>query len=461
VSTPPFVETELARRFVAHVSGRGGVRAGDRIVVALSGGADSVTLLHLFRFALAEPALELSAAHVDHAMRPDSAEDARWVAELCRAWGVPLHQVRLDPAPPAEAEARHRRYEYLESVRRALAARWVVTAHHADDQAETVLFRILRGTGVAGLRGIRERRPPRLWRPLLPFTREELRAHAAANGLAWREDPTNRSPFARNVLRSRVLPEVEASVAPGARRALAGLARRAAADEAAWRSLEDELLRVAGLRAEEGGFSLDAAALGSRHPAVRARLLRGLAGRLGVVPSESGTGRAVEFTSAGTSGSSISLGGGLTLRRELDRLHLVSGAAPPPDEEATISEPSAGASEARVGGARFRVRWALGAEAVEPGDAHRSAFRCADLRFPLTVRGWRPGDRVRLEYGSKKLKKVFLEARVPPGERHRVAVLADAAGTVLWVPGVIRSADARPTTHDQALTIWIIHAQPD
>jgi len=461
VSTPPPVETELARRFVAHVRARGVLREGDGVVLALSGGADSVVLLHLFRFALAEPHLKLTAAHVDHGMRPGSAGDARWAVNLCEAWGVPLRACRLEPAPTTEAEARARRYEFLEATRRSVGARWVVTAHHADDQAETVLFRVLRGTGVAGLRGIRERRPPRVWRPLLPFTRDELRAHAAAHGLTWRDDPTNQSPFARNVLRARILPDVEASVAPGARRALAGLARRAADDEAAWRSLEDELLGAAGLREEPGGFSLDAAALGARHAAVRARLLRGLAHRLGVVPSEAGTRHAVEFTSAGTSGTSVSLGGGLTLRRELDRLLVARTEAPANESAAALGDASGGTTEAVVGGARFLVRWAPGVRAaVERGDAEKSAFRIADLRFPLSVRGWRPGDRIRLEYGSKKLKKVFLEARVAPGERHRLPVLVDAAGAVLWVPGVIRGTDARPATHEEALTIWIMHAEP-
>ncbi len=463
MSTPPPAESELGRRFVAHVRARGLVREGDGVVVALSGGLDSVVLLHLLRFALTEPSPKLTAAHVDHGMRADSTADARWVARLCDAWVVPLRACLLDPAPTTEAEARVRRYEFLEATRRDVGARWMVTAHHADDQAETVLFRVLRGTGPTGLRGIRERRSPRVWRPLLPFTREDLRAYAEAHGLGWREDPTNlSSSYARNVLRGRILPEVEASIAPRARRALSGLARRAAADEAAWRSLEDELLGEAGLREEEEGYSMDAVRLGARHPAVRARLLRALARRLGVVPSEAGTRDAVEFTRAGTSGTSVSLGDGLTLRRELDRLVLTRWQAAPPDVEAALGDAAGGSSEVMIGGVRFHVRWAPGAvEGGEWGDTERSAFRIAELRFPLSVRGWRHGDRIRLEYGSKKLKKVLLEARVPPRERHRVPVLVDAAGAVLWVPGVIRGTDARPRTHDEALTIWIIHAAAD
>ena len=448
----------LAARFRSHVARGGRVAEGDGVVVALSGGADSVVLLHLLRFTPALPGLRLQAVHVDHAMRAESAADARWVEGLCRAWGVPLRILRLDPAPRDEAEARRRRYAALEEVRREVGARRVLTAHHADDQAETVLFRALRGTGISGLQGIRERRGPGVWRPLLPFTRAELRSYAAHHHLSWREDATNRDPLPRNVLRATILPELEVSVAPGARRALAGLARRAAWDEAAWRSLEAGLLDAAGVRGEEGGFSLDRAALSARHPAVRARLLRALARRLGVAPGEAGTRQAVEFTRSGASGGSVHLGGGVVLRLELDRVHLVRNAAPPPDVEAVLDGPATGSAEVRVGGARYEVRWGPGT-LEGPGETVSLPLR--DLCLPLSVRGWRPGDRIRLGYGSKKLKKLFLEARVPPGERHRTPVVADGAGRVLWVPGVARSADAPPDHDQEVLTIGITHAPPE
>ena len=456
-ATPVRADHPLASKLRAQVLARGRVGSGDGVAVALSGGADSVTLLHLLRFTPGLSNLRLTAVHVDHAMRPDSAEDALWVAGLCQAWDVPLRHHRLDPPPGGEAEARRRRYAVLEESRRDVTARWTVTAHHADNQAETVLFRVLRGTGLPGLRGIRERRPPRVWRPLLPYSRDELRGYALAHHLSWREDPTNRSSLPRAVLRARILPELEAAVAAGARRALAGLARRAAWDEAAWSSLEGPLLEAAGLREEEGGFSLDGAALAALHPAVRARLLRVLARRLGVTPGEAGTRQAVEFTRSGVSGGQVPLGGRLTLRRELDRFFLAGDRIPPSDREALIGA-VAGAAEVLVGGARFHVRWGRGSGGKRAGE---ELFLLTDLRFPLAVRGWRPGDRVRQDYGSKKLKKVFLEARIPPGERHRIPVVVDAAGAVLWVPGVVRASAALPTDLDEALAIGITHAEPD
>jgi len=449
----------LAERFARVMRARGALSAGDAVVVAVSGGVDSMVLLHLLRFGSRVPEVRLVVAHVDHAMRGGSAGDAAWVRGVCVAWGLELRGVRLDPPPTGEAEARRRRYAFLERVREESGARLTLTAHHADDQAETVLFRVLRGTGIRGLRGIRERRDPGLWRPLLSFTRAEIRRYAEAQGLAWREDPTNVQPLARNVVRHRLLPEAEAHVAPGARRALLGLARRAQEEEAAWRSLLPELLERVGTReAAEGGISFDREALLALHAPVRARLVRSLARRLGEPLGEAGTRSAVEFSSSGESGGGVSLGGGLTLRRELDRLVLSSAAAEAPDVPAKIEASGAGEVEIRLGGSSYRVRWS---EGVCGGEGWRASFAVATVRFPLQVRGWSPGDRARLPYGSKKLKKLFLEARVPPGRRHRVPVVVDATGAVLWVPDVVRSADASPAEGEAVLTLRITHADLD
>ena len=148
------------------------VPPGAHVLAAVSGGADSVVLLHLLRFAGDELGITVSAAHFDHAMRPGSAPDAEWVAGLCAAWGVPLVRRRADRALRSEAEAREARYAFLAGARGRVEADWIATAHHADDQAETVLFRALRGTGVAGLAGIAPvDAARRLVRPLLPFRR--------------------------------------------------------------------------------------------------------------------------------------------------------------------------------------------------------------------------------------------------------------------------------------------------
>ncbi|MEJ2202761.1 MAG: tRNA lysidine(34) synthetase TilS [Gemmatimonadota bacterium] len=426
--------SRLPQLFLRHVRRSGIIRRGDVLVVALSGGRDSVTLAHLLRFTPGLPRLTLVAAHVDHGMRPDSEGDAAWVRGLAAAWSLNHRATRLDPPSASEEEARRRRYAFLEEVRVSEGAVVVATAHHADDQAETVLFRAARGSGLAGLQGIRERKPG-VWRPLLPFSGEELRAYADAMRLSWREDPTNREPLPRNVLRREILPRLGQAVAPGASRALARLARLARDDEEGWESLVPGLLEGADLRREPAGWSLNRAALESLHPAVRARLLRALARRVDLTPSEAGTRLAVEFTSSGASGRWIPMGGNVRLVRDLDRLRIERVVEHPPDENVTIPGPGEGSGRALLGGRGFLVTWSRTTDASEG----EGVFGAAGVRFPLTVRGPRPGDRMAVEYGTKKVKKLLLEARVPSGERRRTPLLVDDEGVVLWVAGVRRA----------------------
>jgi tRNA(Ile)-lysidine synthase len=448
---------ELRERFVDHVRARAFFAPGDRVLVACSGGLDSCVLVHLLRFTPGLPPLELELAHFDHRMRPGSAGDARWVRGLARAWQLPLVVGVADEIPASEAEARTARYRYLTAVRRD--ARWLLTAHHADDQAETVLFRILRGTGLEGLGGIPERGAGGILRVLLPFRRAELEAYAARGRVPHRPDPSNRlSHYARNVIRNELLPRAEAAVARGASRSLVRLARLARQEQEAWKSLLPTLL--AGV-AEPGGAGrtlIDREALNRYHPAVRTRLLRELARRLGTVLDEAGTHAALEFTSSGASGRRCVLAGGLVLSREFDRLVLSAG--PSPTSGGCLEIPEAGEGEGTFAleGRTWRAQWTRSSAA---SGFWKQAFDPGALGFPLLLRSWAPGDRMRMEYGSKKIKKLFAEARVPVGERSRRPLLVDRAGRVLWIPGLARSADA-PEAHEGAsLTISLTETETE
>jgi len=449
---------DLARRFREHVLQGGQLEHGDKVVVALSGGLDSVALLHLFRFTSGLPDIDLVAAHLDHRMRDESGGDAEWAAGLSRAWGVPLCTRAVDSPPTSEEEARLLRYDFFEEVRTREGARWVVTAHHADDQVETVLFRIARGTGLRGLRGIPEYRTPGIWRPLLPFSRSDIEGYASSSGLRWREDATNAgSAFARNVLRHQVIPVLEAQVAPGARDAVLRLARLARQEEDAWESLLPSL--IASLAVDHGGgqISFRREAFLEYHGAVRARVLRTLARQLGGQLDAAGTRIAVEFTSSGESGRAVRLTGSLDLKRDLDRIILSPSEATPSADRLLSIAGGEGMGEAVLGGARYEVRWGPDENWGEWTDS----FDAAGVRGPLTLRAWVPGDRIRLSYGSKKLKKVFLESRLPRSHRDRTPVLVDAREQVLWVPGLVRSALARPSGSNRELKIGVTHAKTD
>lgn len=449
-------DRSLADRFRAALAEDRVIVAGERVLVSLSGGLDSTVLLHLLRFTPGLPSLEVHAAHLDHRMRPGSVEDAHWVKGLARAWRVPLVSRAVARPPANETEARRARYRFLEEARTGTGCQWVVTAHHADDQAETVAYRMLRGTGLAGLAGIPRTREPGLYRPLLPFWKRELAAYASASRLRHRTDPTNRSAeVPRNVVRRELLPLAEERVAPGARRALHRLARLAGEESRLWGAVLPTLLAGLSVRRTEERVSFSRHAFLQCDPLVRARLIRELAAESGAHLEARGTALASEFASSAGSGRSIDLPGGAVLSRAYERLVIargarIAGAHPPHGSRfVAVPAPGEGAAEGRSGGAAFLARWST------RGPVGGEGLSIPALRFPILFRSWRPGDRIRLTAGTRKLKKVFGEARVPRPARARRPVLADAGGRILWVPGVARSVEARPAPQDAILYVGV------
>ncbi|MCY4572821.1 MAG: tRNA lysidine(34) synthetase TilS, partial [Gemmatimonadetes bacterium] len=336
----------LESRFAEHLAASGWLGDGACVVVGVSGGVDSMTLLHLIRFRDGPPEVRLHAAHVDHRMREGSAGDAAWVEGICAEWEVPFHLCEATEAVTTEAEGRELRYGFFEEVRRGLGDDAVtMTAHTADDQAETVLFRAARGSGPRGLGGIRAARPPSVVRPLLPFRRAEIEACAAERGIPFRDDPTNRDPrWTRNRLRHEILPALEEAV-PGAGAARAALAGTSRAEGAALDELLDE--RIAALAAVGGGganapqsrradgdappggapgaFSLDRDALCALSPAVLTMVLRRAVQRLGGDPGRAATEALVRFAREAPSGRRVAVAGGVAVERHLDVVRIRGG----------------------------------------------------------------------------------------------------------------------------------------
>ena len=170
----------------------GMIPRGGRVVVAVSGGLDSVVLLSVLHRLAASLDASLVVAHLDHGLRPESAADAAFVAELCGGLGIPVVTERVDVGALAESHragieeaAREARHAFLDRVAREVSAERVALGHTADDQAETILFRLARGTGLEGLRGM-DPVSERLIRPLLSVSRVDVRSYAEAQGLRWR-----------------------------------------------------------------------------------------------------------------------------------------------------------------------------------------------------------------------------------------------------------------------------------
>ena len=262
------------------------------VLVALSGGADSVALLRAMaalRTADTSPQCvgALCAAHLNHRLRGEEADaDERFVAELCRRWDIPCEVGHADVAaelPPGgaglETVARNARYQFLESAAARCGARYVAVAHTADDQAETILHRILRGTAVAGLSGMPRARPlghAGLLRPLLDFRRSEVLGYLSDIGQPFRTDRTNADlRFTRNRLRHELLPHLAREYNPNVVEALLRLGRLAG-EVQQWMQQQVEPLREACCRAIERpgrGVHLDPRRLESEPAALVRELL--------------------------------------------------------------------------------------------------------------------------------------------------------------------------------------------
>lgn len=450
-----FSPDTFLQRLDAALDAAGIPRGAAPVLAAVSGGADSMALLH----GLVRLGRGVAVAHFDHQTRDGaSAEDARFVAETCGGLGLrclaetaPVADLARARGHSFEEEARLLRYAFF----RRCAGEWgmavCVTGHHADDQAETVLLRILRGSGPRGLAGIapaRDEGELRVVRPLLGFRREELRGWLEREGLSWREDATNaRSVAERNRVRNGLLPELAREHNPEIVRALARLAEAATLENAHW---EGEIARVLADAGRPCGnsplrsFSLEV--LRGLSPALRRRVWAALVeGGGGRASHEAVTGLD-RLVMEGRSGAKYTVGAALGAYLGGDCLYLYRPSAAP--AEAVLPVPG----EALFNGRRFSAR-RLPPEAVDgqgglkslcgPG---RQVFDGAAVPKVLLLRGRRPGDRFRPlgMQGDVKLQDYFVNRRVPEPVRDAVP-LVTAAGRILWVVGHAPAARAAVT----------------
>jgi tRNA(Ile)-lysidine synthase len=417
------------------------LQPGEGVVVAVSGGADSVALLHcLFRLR-AEWSLTLHVAHFDHRLRETSHQDACFVEELASSWGLSattgawVGEVRRGES--RQAEARRARYRFLEEVASRVAATKIALGHQRDDQAETVLLHLLRGSGLRGLRGMLALREGRWIRPLLGVGREDVEAYVKAHGLSFLEDPSNRDlRYLRNRIRWQLLPLLRRDYNPSVSRTLARLA--ALVGEA-----EDYIEEVAResfppLVAFQGDrICLSLGSLRALAPAVRHRVLERVIQQ--VAPTAYVTAahlEAIDRLMASGGPSAVTLPRGQRAWRSGGFLYVG-----PRRAERRFSPVH---RELRVPGEVFVKEWGVRVEAkISPRSAIDLARGGPDRAYvdwrqvvpPLHVRSWRPGDRLHplgLK-GTKKLQDLFVDAKVPREDREKVPVVTDGEG-ILWVP---------------------------
>jgi tRNA(Ile)-lysidine synthase len=394
---------------------------GRPIVVALSGGADSTALLLLLHRSRAELGCALHAVHVHHLVRGREADlDARHCAALCAGLAVPLAVEHLGGPPPpghsAEAWWRSERYARLAAARERLGAEAVATGHTLDDQAETVLLKLLRGSGPRGVAAVRPRHGA-VVRPLLGFRRAELRAWLASEGVGWREDATNAdTDRPRGWIRHEVLPLIVAR-APRAAEHLAAFADALAEDDAAL----GERLRQDGVWPEPGR-PVGVGPVAALPVALRRRWVLELAARLPLAepPSRRQLDQIDGLLGSGRP-AAVDLGRRWVLRRRGARLHL----SPPP---CPAFEPVAAAAASEVTlDSGFVVRLGV----TSPAATHRALLAPRVLESRPVWRPLRPGER---DVDGRPFAALLAAAGVPAEWRRAWPVL-EAGGTIAWLPG--------------------------
>ncbi len=437
--------THLAARVLATVRRRHLWQPGARVVGAVSGGTDSVALVHLLRELAGGGYVDLvGLAHLNHGLRGAEAErDAAFCAQLARDCGLPLDVETIEVARLASAEgrsvedaAREARYAFLERARVRLGGEVIAVAQTRDDQAETVMLRLVRGSGPGGLAAIAPRRG-RVVRPLIDLRRADLVKYLTDRGIPWVEDSSNRDPrFVRTRVRHELLPWLAAHVNPAIVDVLARTAD-IAADE---HRLLGELAEAARARVQDASGALDRTALLAEPRALQRRILRaaaapvlGRAVRMGQVDA------VLEWAAQGKS-RRVRLSDLVFERLDDDRIRLAraDAASPPPTGWRHVVRVP-GAIDVPEAGLRFAARPADAAVAARPEalGPWGVAVPASELGPEVVVRAWERGDRFRPlgAPGRKKVHDLFVDRRVRPEDRRRVPVVAAPDGRIVWVAG--------------------------
>ncbi len=422
---------------------------GKRVLIALSGGADSVALAAMLAHAREEYGLTLFAAHVDHAIRPESAGDATFCEALCQRLDIPLRVVRVDV--PAEAErsgeglesaARRLRYKALRCMKAEVRADGIALAHHMDDQAETVLMHLARGAGPEGIGGMRAISGD-LYRPLLGLRKAQLVEYLQGHGLSWREDATNFVPDTpRNALRLHGIPELEKCY-PQFVRAAARYAQTAQIESDLVAGLTRDYLKRA---SAAGPFCAWLDVSDPPHPAVLRRALRALCQRDTLCPQGLNFDQvaALEALCAAAKGR-LDLGNCLA-ERAGRRLYFVPKRLPE----------IAPAELAPDGVTRLPGIGSVRAAPCDPVPIRDDPFRqalSAEALADAVLRTRRPGDRVRpLGCGDKLLSDWFIDRKVDRPLRDAMPLVAKGS-RVLWVVGGCIAEEAKLTGRERAICL--------
>lgn len=440
--------TESLRRFP--------IRPGEKIVVGVSGGADSVCLLHLLRKLSSRQKFTLHVAHLNHGFRREAEQEADFVKRLCEDWKFPMTLSSL-PVPRLCKErhlskqegAREVRYAFLKGVAGAIGARWIALGHTADDQAETFLMRLLRGAGSQGLGAIPRVREGMIIRPLLTTSRKQILDELSREEIPFIEDSSNQQEiYLRNRVRRRLLPLLE-EYNPKVKETFLREAELLQEENDFLTRYTEELIPRLGVEKTEATVSFDLEHLRSLHPALQRRMIRwgldqlhlGLKG-IGFHHIETVLLKAL----AGRTGKTYLLSHHLCVEKGYTKVHLrknapeeiQKGASPQSVRPEVILSPSPDPVDLPEWGLRLTVSLRRNPEHPPAFSTCVASFDFDRISNPLTVRGWRSGDRfvpTGMTGKHKKIQDLFVDAKVPKAQRASIPLLTCPEG-ILWVIGL-------------------------
>ncbi|MBR6545973.1 MAG: tRNA lysidine(34) synthetase TilS [Clostridia bacterium] len=427
---------------------------GAGILVALSGGADSIFLLSCLSRIAESEGIRLSALHVEHGIRgEESLSDAELCRALCAELSVPLTVVSL--SVPTEAEktgegleecARRLRYEALEKERERLSLDYIAVAHHADDQAETVLLHLLRGSGARGLCGMAPLRG-RILRPLLGFSADEIRTLVSKAEIPFAVDSTNADEtYTRNFVRARVLPTLE-RVTPEPASAICRAAELLRRDLACLDRMAEEVL-------DDPERACSRRVLAELPDPIRARVVIGLAARAGCeMPSLSQIDLATQ--KIGEIGTfRVSFPSSLTLCIGRDRVCFEKGSETRlPDEPLQMGENQLSGNRGTI--FLFRDQKDISDSINVYKKSIKAVVSSDKILGSLSVRQLLPGDAYRYAGMRRAVKKLFASRRLSDEQRRSAPIVCDGAG-ILWIPGFGVREGSEPTEDAEHLTLLYV-----
>lgn len=469
-------EQQILRKVEQAISAYQMFQPKDKVLAGVSGGPDSVALLHILTRLAPKWKLTIGAAHLDHALRnKESQRDADFTAALCKKLNIPFFKKKANVAAyqeqkkiSTEMAGRHIRYAFFKQVAQKEGFNKIALGHHADDNAEVVLINLLRGSGPLGIAGIPPNRDQTVIRPLIYLNRREISFYIKANGLACVLDSSNSDlHFLRNRIRHQLLPFLAEKYNPNITEALNRLALIARTEED-WldNQTQDHFSRI--MQAKGDRIELNCGPLSKLPVALQRRIFRKAIrlakGNLKRI-SYGHIDAVCRLLREDAIGKSITLPDGLTARRDKTDL-LLFRRIPARSPEKRGRTSSGYPYHYLIHHADSHLRALLVKEAgitinwqrIHADDAkfyvssgQRTAFfDIKKLAFPLTIRNFQNGDRFRPlgMGGSQKLKKFFIDQKVPRDERRRIPILV-SRGNILWVAGYRMSEDAKITEESQ------------